>query len=1043
MKKLLAIAMAAAILLTMVAPTTALAAVDYSYVRVRLDTMEKPSSVQFKVAGAFRIAEASGVDLYPKITYTLKTDGAKLKLTYHNGKGNVTVSLPATVTFVQYSNGTSSNFLYLKNTTTGWRNYAGNMTFRLVAAPTGNYIELVNKLFIETYLYGVVSGEMANDWPAEALKAQAIAARTYAMANIKSKQSTSSNYDIVDTSVNQVYRGYPQLSSGAPQANVINAVNATRGMVLMVGDNFADGMYSASNGGQVRTLTMRYGAGVNTYHVFKDDPYDIKNTASPKFTFLFPRTAAAVSALGSADQAKANLMLDLIKDKVVAALAAQGVTCAKSAITINAITNVTPTALKPGMPAGSLEYTGVAVTVNVTLGGVTLPAPAIAVTGSGQAIANGSATPSAANGTDFGGRSITNSTVPNIYTISNSGNAPLTISSITVEGDNAADFTVSDIPTTVAASNGTATFKVTFDPSAVGDRVTTVKIVSNDATSPYQFRIKGMGLSDGKSFTSFKILGLEGYPGTIDEANNKIDIHVPNTITDLKNLVAVFETSAGATVTAGSPAQPQVSGTTASDFSSPITYHVIAQDGSSRDYIVSVIADVVPAGGGGAPADATTDITVTLSYVGQAGDGSWTAQGELRTKFASCSTLLPTSNLWLLYGSSDAGFFYVTARGYGHGVGLSQRGAQQMANEGKSCAEIIDFYYNTAAGKSSLATVGVTEMPLPQIPGKGSGAAFCKVNASNLSLRAAAHTKGTLLTTLPRGAIVEVLSKSGSWSRVLYPSKGLVGYVSTKYLNKTTSTPVPAASAATPTPAPTATPTAATATPAPTSAPPMGKVLVNSLYIRAAANKSSAIVYKHLHKGDRVVILDANAAPYWYKVQYASCVGYAMYQSGGTKYIELVGTAPTAAPTATAGPVELTGVTAKAKVSGTLTIRKSTSTSSTKLGAIKNGESFTVLQVPTNASWLKVKYSNITGYVLAKYCVIGGSSSYKACTVTASALYARSGAGSAKSVLGTLKAGDTLVVMGTVSASSTKWYKVKLGSTTAYIDYRYARICKK
>ena len=198
---------------------------------------------------------------------------------------------------------------------------------------------------------------MGDDWPIEALKAQAVCARTYASRYIKA--NPGGTYHIGDTSANQVYKGYPLDSSGHPMLNVINAVDATCGTVIVCGDpaqlSFADGVYSASNGGQIRTANMKWGS-ANTYHVFKDDPYDLANPSSPSFTFIFPASndSATMSLLSASDQAKANSMLALIKTKLPAALLAQkGVSCAGTDIAINGISAADPSALRSGVPQGS------------------------------------------------------------------------------------------------------------------------------------------------------------------------------------------------------------------------------------------------------------------------------------------------------------------------------------------------------------------------------------------------------------------------------------------------------------------------------------------------------------------------------------------------------------------------------------------------------------------------------------------------------------------------------------------------------------------
>ena len=65
-----------------------------------------------------------------------------------------------------------------------------------------NKILVVNKLGIEKYLSSVVGSEMPHKWPLEALKAQAIASRTYAL-----KQNGNNIYDVDSTQMNQVYNG--------------------------------------------------------------------------------------------------------------------------------------------------------------------------------------------------------------------------------------------------------------------------------------------------------------------------------------------------------------------------------------------------------------------------------------------------------------------------------------------------------------------------------------------------------------------------------------------------------------------------------------------------------------------------------------------------------------------------------------------------------------------------------------------------------------------------------------------------------------------
>ena len=77
---------------------------------------------------------------------------------------------------------------------------------RVVVAAAGSKLQVVNAVPVEAYLKGVVPSEVPSSWPAEALKAQAIAARSYALAGL-STVVTASNYDLYADTRSQVYGG--------------------------------------------------------------------------------------------------------------------------------------------------------------------------------------------------------------------------------------------------------------------------------------------------------------------------------------------------------------------------------------------------------------------------------------------------------------------------------------------------------------------------------------------------------------------------------------------------------------------------------------------------------------------------------------------------------------------------------------------------------------------------------------------------------------------------------------------------------------------
>lgn len=100
----------------------------------------------------------------------------------------------------------------------------------------------INVVDTESYLKGVVGYELDNSCPIEALKAQAVAARNYAISRIG--YAATNGYDFDDTPAYQTYRGYD-----ASLTNVIGAVDQTKGQVLLYNDKLVEALYSAWHGG--------------------------------------------------------------------------------------------------------------------------------------------------------------------------------------------------------------------------------------------------------------------------------------------------------------------------------------------------------------------------------------------------------------------------------------------------------------------------------------------------------------------------------------------------------------------------------------------------------------------------------------------------------------------------------------------------------------------------------------------------------------------------------------------------------------------------
>lgn len=91
-------------------------------------------------------------------------------------------------------------------------------------AGTAGHIQIINVVGLEDYLCGVINGEIASGWPLEAIKAQVVAARTYAL---RKKMDSDGIYDVQATTVDQVYK------DGVRQdARAVRAVRETEGLVI-------------------------------------------------------------------------------------------------------------------------------------------------------------------------------------------------------------------------------------------------------------------------------------------------------------------------------------------------------------------------------------------------------------------------------------------------------------------------------------------------------------------------------------------------------------------------------------------------------------------------------------------------------------------------------------------------------------------------------------------------------------------------------------------------------------------------------------------
>jgi SpoIID/LytB domain protein len=141
---------------------------------------------------------------------------------------------------------------------------------KLELVPQGDFVRVVNLVALESYVQGVVAGEVPFSWPTEALKAQAVAARSYAIASLLKGKP----FDLYADVRSQVYLGV-----AGEKPSTTKAVLDTTGQVVLYGGKVATTYYFSSSGGKTASAADVFGFAV-PYLVSRPDPWD---KASPYF----------------------------------------------------------------------------------------------------------------------------------------------------------------------------------------------------------------------------------------------------------------------------------------------------------------------------------------------------------------------------------------------------------------------------------------------------------------------------------------------------------------------------------------------------------------------------------------------------------------------------------------------------------------------------------------------------------------------------------------------------------------------------------------
>ncbi len=141
------------------------------------------------------------------------------------------------------------------------RRYRGALELR----HKGGGLTAVNIVPVDDYLRSVVPEEMPVDWPAEALKAQSVAARSFALAS--RGRHASEGYDLCTTTHCQLYTG-----TAAEKSASNAAIKATRGEVLMYGGKPIEALFHTDSGGMTENSEDVWGSHVPYLRAAKDTP---------------------------------------------------------------------------------------------------------------------------------------------------------------------------------------------------------------------------------------------------------------------------------------------------------------------------------------------------------------------------------------------------------------------------------------------------------------------------------------------------------------------------------------------------------------------------------------------------------------------------------------------------------------------------------------------------------------------------------------------------------------------------------------------------
>ena len=1067
---------AALLLCACFAPLNAAAASD-GMIRVRLTRLGSRSSLSFTPTCAYYVDGNTARPIPAGAQATVEAVGGELYLTVN---GALT-SLGSSCTLARSQRGACG----IRFTSPACSSlYCGD----LMLSVSGGSIVPILRIYVEDYLYGVVGYEMSNSWPLEALKAQAVAARNYALRCMSTRSSRA--YHVVDTSTDQVFRGYE-----GGYARVIQAVDETRNMALYAGSTIASCYYSASNGGQTEATRNVWGGNLS-YSTVKDDPYDLANPSATAKRATIRRDATGLDArLAQAlldGAAGASLVSILDIEPHTPKYASPSRLYTKLRFTIE-VTGGRQYAVDVDTYGALETWYGLSInsssneTVYVEKG-----ADDFTITfrrwGHGVGMSQRGAQTMAQQGMSF----------RDILAFYYPGTQLRTLSLSDTTGSGLHDGGAAETPLgQLVCIGGVNVYAEASTAAACVGSVPAGALVDVYEAGPEWSRIAYGSVRGWAQSALFALPGdaspspsPSATPAPTDAAGKKAVVTMayedgrlylrsgPSTDT-----APVTTVRHGDTVTAYETAGEWTRVETATGRQGylkskylvflaeptllPITPAPTATPTASPSPDPSAWATPSPSPTPVPTASATPSPSPTPAPTPSPTPTPQPTVPPLEPRpygsFARVTLSNASSRLNLRASASTASAIVDKLRDGDYVEILADKGgwARVETVQGK-VGYVQTHYLRRLEGIVVLPTTTATPAPTATAtptatPGTPSqGASYARVSlssaSSRLNLRSSPSTSSAIVATLDHGKIVRVLAASGSWVRVETAS-GQTGYVQSRYL-------APIDGAVT-TPAPTAT-AAPTATPAPDAGVPQdgdyARVRLSSassrLNLRASASTSSAIVAKLGH-GETVRVLAASGS--WVRVETAS---------GQTGYVQsryltrLSGAetpAPTAAPTptATSAPdagemTEMDGeVYADIYVSasgGSLHVRQGPSTQTPSVTTVSHGSWVQVLAVGGEWARVRTRLGN-EGYLKVKYLVPRGDSAAPtqsdmiACDLRATAAQstpARTRPAADAAVVATIPAGTPLYV----KAYDNDWAHVfsVSGASSGYVLKAHLRL---